>query len=1053
MLNLVIGPFDRLEKGLADSLGARTAAQAVSLGEPMDRWAERLKPVTVITPSWVLNKRLQSRLVTVHGLALAGVRFHTFQSFSRELLLTGGISASAVADDAVADEGLLEWMLSQIGESMFGPLIDTPGLLGSLRGSITDLEEALTDTSSVAEALRSELGKGAGLERLLPLLDGIRARRRELQIIGRTGVVQAVTGGLLDGSMEVPEGTVHIYGAYDLTPHLVELVSAISSRFETTYWFPASTLRTGALHPAWRFAEPTRSEVMRKAGEPKWLTGNSGGPLVGCLEHLMSEENVPAIIRPKGIRLVEASGPEEELDAVAVECLRLIAEEKYRPADIAVVARSLDGIAGIASQVFTARGLPFHTPARLRLSSLPLGQALGALVDALSGDFGPGPVVSAGTTPWLNRPEGSLALTRAAALAGRVWSGARAEDWGFLEKLENDWEQGDSARELKQTVKWLAALSDKFVGISDWESGVNLLLATADEVISPEMLASSPEGRDTYEAFLESIAQLRWMGRVKGLACSTEEFWRAVRGALDSCGAEVYGGENGRGVALLDAMSARGFLAKAVFIVGMNDGLFPRAVREDPFLRDEARAFLINPCGHRVQLKAAEGADEERLLFHLLLAQATERVWISWHASTEDGGPAMPSGFLIDLASVIVAGAEPGKALETGKELAPSLRRPKPAESARALIDSAVAHTREVDEPGELGRLDGILGVPAYPEKGLSVTELRDAVSCPFHIYGKLVLKLRAPERVQGPWIPSPREIGNLVHVVFQHVFERADVDWTRPDIDALVAGARKDLAGVLRDKFPEYEHLPVFLDVLEEELGMFVSEGLISELNWMKEEGFHPAEIEQKRDGVLPFAGGGLPLRGKADRMDRDAKGTVRILDYKTHTGRTEFKESIRFTPEFLQLALYGRLAESKPGGLSLSILHMSAGMGGVVRQDALGVVADSLEQASSEVGIKTAELMARGRAFPLPVGAAHSGEWAPKCSWCGLGFICRRDHDPTRDRVEDSAEVAELVGLIKAQGKAVAAAAKISAESSVVPAPDGPPAPKPGKKKGRNK
>ena len=171
------------------------------------------------------------------------------------------------------------------------------------------------------------------------------------------------------------------------------------------------------------------------------------------------------------------------------------------------------------------------------------------------------------------------------------------------------------------------------------------------------------------------------------------------------------------------------------------------------------------------------------------------------------------------------------------------------------------------------------------------------------------------------------------------------------------------------------------------------------------------------------------MPLRGKADRLDRDSKGTVRILDYKTHTGRSEYTEGIKFTPEFLQLALYGRLAGAKPGELALSILHMSAGMGGVVRQDARGIVADSLEQASNEVGVKAAGLMARGRAFPLPEGAAHSGDWAPKCGWCGLGYICRRDHDPTRDRVEDSAEAGELAGLVKGHGKLVSQAAKAMA------------------------
>jgi ATP-dependent helicase/DNAse subunit B len=48
---------------------------------------------------------------------------------------------------------------------------------------------------------------------------------------------------------------------------------------------------------------------------------------------------------------------------------------------------------------------------------------------------------------------------------------------------------------------------------------------------------------------------------------------------------------NRDGVTLLSATAARGLSFRALFLLGMNEGVFPRTIHEDAFLRDPDRKF------------------------------------------------------------------------------------------------------------------------------------------------------------------------------------------------------------------------------------------------------------------------------------------------------------------------------------------------------------------------------------------------------------------------------------------------------------------------------
>ena len=79
------------------------------------------------------------------------------------------------------------------------------------------------------------------------------------------------------------------------------------------------------------------------------------------------------------------------------------------------------------------------------------------------------------------------------------------------------------------------------------------------------------------------------------------------------------------GVAVLDVMAARGLPFKALLVIGLNDKVFPRYIREDPFLRDRHRRVLDETLGFKIDEKLG-GYEEEAVLLALLRQAEADRV-------------------------------------------------------------------------------------------------------------------------------------------------------------------------------------------------------------------------------------------------------------------------------------------------------------------------------------------------------------------------------------------------------------------------------------------
>jgi ATP-dependent helicase/DNAse subunit B len=1026
MLKVFYGPFHPdLEEAFVGRL-----KELAALGEP----------AAVVAPSRGMVDRLQRLAAVEKGLALLGFHFHTFHSLASAITEDRRGEERLISDPVFHDRVVDRLLSSQpaLGR-VFGGEARPRALASALRSSMRDLLDAGVSPDDVEEVFGEELVKDPReRERLSALLELCRRYEERLSSIGvaspahitRLAVRSAETSELLGGFKEVL-----YYGFYDLTGLQLEFFEAVCSRCPTRLYFP---FRRD--HPAFRFAGPFfEQKLMSHEAEAVPRAARGRPALDAALDGLFQPEAKP-VLAP--LRVISASGARDEAWAAAKEVLRLVENEGFSYEEIGVVARTLEPYRSVFVEVFRENAIPLHLTGGEPLLRQPLAKCCLNLLSLRQRDFPAETVSDVFSSPYFKGP---APVSNWRRLIGHLGIHAGWLQWrGKLEGRASGPVQlrPEAAREggpgqlvprkevagLWELVSGLhAELSDR-EGLS-WSQRALQAQAVLERHLRLPRDADDRE-RAVWETVLAELASLRDLDLMKE-PCAAEAFLEAFRDKLRRASLALEG--DGRGVRLRDAMDARGESFRALFLIGLKEGLFPRTVLEDPLLRDSARAALRHPAGYWIAQKAA-GHEEERLLFYLMTASAKERLVCVFPRSDEAGRAQVPSLYLRELCRVAgfdfaggavrhvprqpaakIAGLE--GALADPQEL--SLRLTLEGRGAAGRLPESVLDAKLFDEVlgrasaiaawGGAGPFDGLAGAPEAflrlaARKGLSPSALDGLAVCPFQFFAGRILGLGEPDDAARLGEVPPSLRGRIYHEILERFYRDAPARlWE--DEQAWEDRLRESVAAVFSER--DWRETGVY-PLLWEAVRLAMTESLRGFLAWDRAEalrsGLRPARFEEHLAGEFaeprPEELERVRFHGIADRMDRDAEGNWRVVDYKTRwsrgsPGRLALKGGLH------QLPVYAELGRCLPGHKKLDaacIYAVEDSPESTGRQRCQRYEADQLRAdraAFLELVARELRGLRAGR-FPItPEDGEHGA-----CSRCPFPLICRKSHGPSRVR-----------------------------------------------------
>ena len=330
--------------------------------------------------------------------------------------------------------------------------------------------------------------------------------------------------------------------------------------------------------------------------------------------------------RPGGPKVVVAQtyDEQEEAQAVAREALRLVAEGDYRLGDIAVLYRT-NAQSRALEEVLLRRGVPYRLIGGLRFYERREVKDVLAYLRLVAN-----PQDTLSFSRVINVPRRKLGEKSLAQLG--YWADAHGlSPWDSMERLDEVSELTSSAkgaladfRDLLLEVR-AASQERRLVEVIDL-----LLLRSAYERYVKE---GSPEGDERWGNVLELrglASEYDGLPPGEGLQAFLEDV--ALMSDVDTMD------ERAQGMTLITLHMVKGLEFPVVFMLGMEEGLFP----------------------HSRSLDSATGLEEERRLAYVGMTRAKDRLYLFHAFRRHLWGSAnlnLPSRFLKDIPTELVDGS------------------------------------------------------------------------------------------------------------------------------------------------------------------------------------------------------------------------------------------------------------------------------------------------------------------------------------------------------------------------------------------------------------
>jgi len=931
------------------------------------RAEEPLAPIWVILPNQIQVRAFGQHL-GVTGGAL-GVELGTFYRFYAELLARSGRPTARLLDSVL--HRLLLRLVNRLAEDgtlrHYTPLRGRVGFALLLRGLFQELKQARVQREAFDTAVADAPPRLAELATLYAAYQDWLIRSDWMDAEGQ-GWLAALA--LEHEPALVADLRLLVVDGFDeFNPTQLAVLALLAGRAtETVITLTGDPTRDDrSAHR--RFCRARQAVEQALHLEPDILPGQSvhSTNSLSHLESALFQLDAGRLPNEDAVTCLEAQNRAAEVRAALRWLKVLLVREGYRLDDVALLIRDLEPYRPYLDEVAAEFGLPLHLAGGQSLATNPAVAALLNLLALPATNWPRRPLLDALACPYFDwseigiGPEDVRGLG-AAARAGLVIAGldqwrdalvrlARLHPRDAAHAVDEDMAPPDvPAGELAQNLQ--ASLEAVVARLTPPTSGtVRDCAAFVEDLIGedPKLATRFRSDLDAKDNSLRVVARAweqdataehdvaalrRLKDVLRGLvlaeailpepdeqpaATDYARFFAELRGAVAVTTYEPPVPPPGSAVLAAPLIYARGLSFRAVVLLGLSEGEFPRPEREDPLLTESDRETLRTaglPLESRLQ-------GDEASLFYEAVTRARERLLLTRPYLADDGQAWEPSPYWDEVLRLVEAPAlrlHPQDPLPLADVASLPEALLTVARGAnwqftlqdwdRVLAAAEIVYAREAADTsgspweGDLGAVAPALAAHYSPDHVWSASRLEAYATCPFLFLASSVLDLE-------PRLPPTegydiRILGTMYHAVLEETYRRA-LPRAEPDrLRTLLPQVAVEVFDAAPD---EHAFRPTALWTRQrEELTHVLAETLEALIETTA--GWQPVELEQAF-GIkgrptldVEHEGRRLRLRGFVDRLDRDAGGHLQVIDYKA--GSTPISPRDLESGKRVQLPLY---------------------------------------------------------------------------------------------------------------------------------------------------
>ena len=358
------------------------------------------------------------------------------------------------------------------------------------------------------------------------------------------------------------------------------------------------------------------------------------------------------------IELFLAKNPYSEIEHVAEEIINNVRDNGYRYKDIGIITKNIDTYSSLIKAIFSKYDIPVYIDEKKDLSDNILIKYIISLLDVFAKNFSYESVVSYIKLKFCGlTEEETYKIENYAKKWGVKYSKWYKEDWKFGEDEEVLTELNDIR---KRVMEPLLNFRDKcYTQRTARELSKGIYEFLVENEIDKKLQEKANKMRD-YNA---------------DLAEEYEDSFHVVIKILDEI-VKVFGDEkvsfekyadflkisfteNGLGklpagfdeVTVGDVDRSRSHTVKAIFIIGLNDGVFPSINNDEGFLNDNDREFL-KEMNVELAKTTMEALYNDNFNIYKAFTTAEEKLYMSYISADSDGTGQKPSTILLRLKKI-----------------------------------------------------------------------------------------------------------------------------------------------------------------------------------------------------------------------------------------------------------------------------------------------------------------------------------------------------------------------------------------------------------------
>ena len=627
--------------------------------------------------------------------------------------------------------------------------------------------------------------------------------------------------------------------------------------------------------------------------------------------------------KTRDISLFIAQNPLTEIESVAQKILRLVKQEGYRFKDIAVVCANIDTYASDVKSVFEKYEVPVFIDEKKDINNNVLMKYMVSLLNVFTTNFSYEAMFSYIKSGMFDIPEDDIFLlenyVNKWGIRGSKWY---KEDFEFEEKNDVQ-DRINNARkaivapimEFKKSLTGEKTAKEISLNLYEFiqKNGVQQkILDRAEEFEKAGDVELAEEYRNGIKLFFDVLDEMILIfddermsfdrfNKILQIGIAKSEF-----GKIPTSFDQVLFGD-------IDRSKSREI--KALFLVGLNDGVIPSIVKDEGFINDNDRELLKE---NDVELAkgSVELLYENQFNIYKVLATPEERLFLSYSVADEEGKALRNSILVAQIKKIFPELSEESDVVSKNYEIT----------TKEATFDCVIDKYKELVDENEIEqewkdviawykrneaqRVKKVFEGANFtnvPEKissenikrmygsslRTSVSRLEQYRRCPFSFHLKYGLKLKEEDEFKIRALDT----GNFMHEVIDEVFSKIE----DKDFDVKTISKEelyKIIEEIINQKLGMHKNYifsssPKFV-VLTRRLKKVVYESIDYIIEQLKNSKFelygHEIEFNEKAE-FKPMKielenGNQVVVTGKIDRVDvaRTADNTyVRIIDYKS--------------------------------------------------------------------------------------------------------------------------------------------------------------------------